>query len=121
MMIFPKWMRKLNEFLILPWLIAFPIGIVICIWISAYFQYIALEEDIALLWFNFACLYGTIWIIPIIINLLTAFVEWVCEKIHFIKLDRYYKKYPEKEKENAEKLAKDFEEIAKIIRGEDKK
>ena len=70
--------------------------------------------------FNISCLTGIIILGGYAINFTWGFISWVIEKIHFIRLDRYYKKYPEKEKENTEKMAKDFEEIARIIREEKK-
>lgn len=43
-------------------------------------------------------------------------VGYIAEKIHFHKLDKYYKEHPEEDKKRKEEMAKHFEELADCIR-----
>lgn len=111
-------MRKANEFLMFLFITFIqPLTCVFLI-IAAYNLWVLLDDELGAMWLNIACLLGTIFLVGFTFNMLWALISWIGEKIHFYRLDRYYEEHPEEEQKNREALAKDFEELAKIIREE---
>ena len=110
-------MRKLNEILLYIFLILFPPIACFLMILSAYDFYVLLEDELAALWLNIGCLFATVFLAGFFFNMfILSPIMWIKEKIHFYRLDKFYKEHPEKEKENAEALARDFEKLAEILR-----
>lgn len=113
-------MDKLNKVLMYIFLILMPPFICIAIILAAYWFWIPMDDEVGSLYLNIGALMATIFLTGYIVNLfILGPIKWIHGKIHDYRLKQYYKKHPEKEKENTEALAKDFEKMAKILRGEE--
>lgn len=85
-----------------------------------YDLYVLSNDELVEMWFSIITILSIIYFSGWIINLTWSFIAWIVEKVHSYRLEKYYKEHPEEEQKNAEKLAKDFEEIARIIREKNK-
>lgn len=115
-MITNKIVRKINDTLMMVWFIVLPIIITVLIIVAAYEYHIICNEELALSLFKTDAIIALIFLFFWLVNLIWSFISWIAEKIHFYRLDKFYKEHPEEEQKNKEALAKDFEELAKIIR-----
>ena len=115
-MILNRFARKINNFLFTIWNIFIPVAITFIILLMNYDLYVLLNDELVAFWFPVITVLASAYLGGWTINLIWGFIAWIAEKVHFYRLAKYYKEHPEEEQKNMERLAKDFEEIARIIR-----
>lgn len=120
-MILNRFARKINNFLFIFWNIFLPVVIAFIILLMNYDLYVLLNDELVAMWFPVITVLSIIYFSGWAINLIWGFIAWIVEKVHFYRLAKYYKEHPEEELKNMERLAKDFEEIARIIREKNNK
>lgn len=107
---------KLDKWLLGPFVLIFPPAICLFIIIACLWLFVGMDDEVATLWLNFACLFATIELSAFTLNLIILWpIYWIKDKLH----RRYLDKHPEK-CVSTEQLAQDFEKLAQALRESDK-
>lgn len=114
-------MKKLDYILKIIWMMALPMGIAIMLISSAIIGYVKLEDERAALLLNITCVYAVIYLTGWLINLIWSAIYSIYEHERLKRLDKFYEDHPEELKKHQEKIAQDFEDIAKAMRKDIKK
>lgn len=105
-----RWLLGIFLLVLLPTTCAYTI-------IGCCLLFAGMDDEVATIWLNFACLFATILGSAFVLNLIILWpIYWIKDKLH----RRYLDKHPEK-CVSTEQLAQDFEKLAQALRESDKK
>ena len=114
---------KIENVLLLFWIVLLPITFAINLGFMLMVEWNVLDIEFpynGVIYSNICGALILIYLTGWLFNLVWSAINGIVEIIRLHKLNKYYKENPDKEKEMAEKLAKDFENLAQKLREDSK-